>query len=244
MNASIPEKPKRVLAEDIYRAIKEDILGVDILPGAILDEVQLMSRFGVSRTPIREAIRRLISDDLVGMEPHRSAYVIPLTIESIREFFEAYELIQRMVLILSADRINSEQIRSISSVDEKIAAAFEARDIRLIRKLNDEFYGSVAAASSNKFLQELYSKLREFSSRLSALIHKSLLGDEWDEHADTLRRDHEKIISALSAKDCALIGDISDQDVALFKKKILQALERRIPDCAKFDAPKRGDISS
>jgi DNA-binding GntR family transcriptional regulator len=94
------------------------------------------------------------------------------------------------------------------------------------------------------FLQELYSKLREFSSRLSALIHKSLLGDEWDEHADTLRRDHEKIISALSAKDCALIGDISDQDVALFKKKILQALERRIPDCAKFDAPKRGDISS
>lgn len=237
MSANILEKPKRVLAEDIYKAIKEDILAVDISPGAILDEAQLMSRFGVSRTPIREAIRRLISDDLVAMEPHRSAYVIPLTIESIREFFEAYELTQRMVLMLSADRIDSEQIKVIATVDEKMAAAFEARDIRLIRKLNDEFYGRVAAASSNKFLLELYSKLREFSSRLSALIHKSLMGDEWDEHAATLRRDHEKIIHALSAKDCVLIGDISDQDVALFKKKIFQALERRIPDCVKFNVP-------
>lgn len=203
-----------------------------------------MSRFSVSRTPIREVIRRLISDDLVGMEPHRSAYVIPLTIESIREFFEAYELTQRMVLILSADRIDSEQIKLISTVDEKMAAAFEARDIRLIRKLNDEFYGSVAAASSNKFLEGLYSKLREFSSRLSALIHKSLVGDEWAEHADALRRDHDKIISALSAKDCALMGDISDQDAALFKKKVFQALKRRIPDCAKFNAPKRVDTTS
>ena len=66
---------KKVLGEDIYNTIKEEILNADVLPGTILDEAQLMSRFGVSRTPIREAIRRLISSDLVGMEPHRSAYV-------------------------------------------------------------------------------------------------------------------------------------------------------------------------
>lgn len=232
MNAIGSNKPKRVLGADIYEAVKEDILNADILPGAILDEVQLMSRFGVSRTPVREAIRRLISDDLVAMEPHRSAYVIPLTIESISEFFEAYQLTQRMIFILSADRISSEQVKNISTVEEQIKAAYEAQDIRLIRKLNDTFYGAVAAGCSNKFLQELYVKLRAFSSRLSALIHKSLIGDDWGEHTETLRSDHDKIISALSAKDCRVIGDISDQDVALFKKKIFQALERRIPDSA------------
>jgi DNA-binding GntR family transcriptional regulator len=236
LNAAAKSKPKRGLGEDIYNAIKEDILNADVLPGAILDEGKLMSRFGVSRTPVREAIRRLISNDLVGMEPHRSAYVKPLTIESISEFFEAYQLTQRLVFILSADRIASEQVDAISALEKHVEAAFRMKDIRAIRKLNDEFYGMVASGSSNKFLQELYIKLREFSSRLSAIIHKSLIGDDWDAHAETLQLDHSRIISALSEKDCDAIGDISDAGVALFKQKVYQALERHVPESAQFDS--------
>lgn len=236
MSPAAKSKPKRVLGEDIYSAIKEDILNADVLPGAILDEAKLMSRFGVSRTPIREAIRRLISDDLVGMEPHRSAYVKPLTIESISEFFEAYQLTQRLVFILSADRIASEQVKEISALEKKVEAAFKMKDIRAIRKLNDEFYGMVASGSSNKFLQELYVKLREFSSRLSAIIHKSLIGDDWDDHAETLQLDHSRIISALSEKNCDAIGVISDAGVALFKQKVYQAMQRHVPESAQFDS--------
>ena len=236
MSAAVKSKPKRGLGEDIYNAIKEDILNADVLPGAILDEGKLMTRFGVSRTPVREAIRRLISNDLVGMEPHRSAYVKPLTIESISEFFEAYQLTQRLVFILSADRIASEQVDVIAALEKHVEAAFKMKDIRAIRKLNDEFYGMVASGSSNKFLQELYIKLREFSSRLSAIIHKSLIGDDWDAHAETLQLDHSRIISALSEKDCDAIGDISDAGVALFKQKVYQALERHVPESAQFDS--------
>ncbi len=224
---------KKVLGEDIYHAIKEDILSTDLAPGSVLDEVKLMARFGVSRTPVREAIRRLISNDLVGMEPHRSAYVKPLTFEAISEFFEAYLLTQRLVFILSADRITEDQVDAISMVEKKITAACARQDIKAIRKLNDQFYGIVATGCSNKFLQELYIKLREFSSRLSAMIHKSLIGDDWATHAETLQRDHEKIIEALSRKDCDAIGGISDQDVALFKQKVYRALERPIPDGAR-----------
>lgn len=107
--------------------------------------------------------------------------------------------------------------------------------VKEIRKLNDEFYGMVAMGCSNKFLQELYVKVREFSSRLSAMIHKSLIGDDWEAHSATLQRDHEKIILALSNKDCQAIGGISDQDVALFKQKVYQALERPIPESARFE---------
>ena len=224
---------KKGLGEDIYLAIKDDILSMEMAPGSVLDEVKLMARFGVSRTPVREAIRRLISSDLVGMEPHHSAFVKPLTFEGISEFFEAYQLTQRLVFILSADRISEQQVAKISSVEKKIAAACERQDIKSIRKLNDEFYGLVASGCSNKFLQELYIKLREFSSRLSAMIHKSLIGDDWATHSETLQRDHEKIIEALSLKDCDAIGGISDQDVALFKQKVYQALERPIPEGAR-----------
>jgi DNA-binding GntR family transcriptional regulator len=236
LSAAVKSKLKRGLGEDVYNVIKADILNADVLPGAILDEGKLMTRFGVSRTPVREAIRRLISNDLVGMEPHRSAYVKPLTIESISEFFEAYQLTQRLVFILSADRIASEQVDVIAALEKHVEAAFKMKDIRAIRKLNDEFYGMVASGSSNKFLQELYIKLREFSSRLSAIIHKSLIGDDWDAHAETLQLDHSRIILALSEKDCDAIGDISDAGVALFKQKVYQALERHVPESAQFDS--------
>ena len=227
---------KKNLGEDIYRALKEDILNADLPPGAVLDEANLMSRFGVSRTPVREAIRRLISSDLVGMEPHRSAYVKALTIEDISEFFEAYQLTQRLVFILSADRITRQQVEKLSKIEKNIASAYGKQDIKEIRRLNDEFYGMVAIGCSNKYLQELYIRLRELSSRLSAMIHKSLIGEDWDAHAATLQQDHDKIILALSKKDCHAIGGISDQDVALFKQKVYRALERPIPKSARFDA--------
>lgn len=227
---------KKILGEDIYRALKEDILSTELPPGTVLDESNLMSRFGVSRTPVREAIRRLISNDLVGMEPHRSAYVKPLTIEEIGQFFEAYQLTQRLVFILSADRITKQQVAILFRVDKKLANACRRQDISAIRRLNDEFYGIIAEGCSNKFLQELYVKLREFSSRLSAMIHKSLVGNEWNLHAATLQRDHAEIIQALSEKDCDAIGTISDQDVALFKKKVYRSLERPIPAQAQADS--------
>lgn len=225
----------KILAEDIYRALKEDILNTDLAPGTVLDESNLMSRFGVSRTPVREAIRRLISIDLVGMEPHRSAYVKALTFEDIGEFFEAYQLTQRLVFILSADRITKKQVAALSRVEKQIASACSKQDIRAIRKLNDTFYEIVATGCSNKFLQELYARLREFSSRLSAMIHNSSLGNDWEAHVTTLQRDQEEIIQALTEKNCRAIGGISDQDVALFKQKVYHALERRIPASAQID---------
>lgn len=227
---------KKILGEDIYRALKKDILNADLPPGTVLDEVKLMSRFGVSRTPIREAIRRLITSDLVGMEPHRSAYVKALTLEDISEFFEAYQLTQRLVFILSADRITAKQVETITKIEKNIAIAFRKQNIKEIRKLNDQFYAMVAIGCSNKYLQEHYIKLREFSSRLSAMIHKSLIGEDWDAHAESLQQDHDKIILALSKKDCHAIGGISDQDVLLFRQKLYRALERPVPESARFDA--------
>lgn len=226
---------KKILGEDIYRALKEDILSAELPPGTVLDESKLMARFEVSRTPVREAIRRLISIDLVGMEPHRSAYVKPLAFEDISQFFEAYQLTQRLVFILSADRITEEQVAVLSRLEKKIATAGRKQDIKAISKLNDEFYGMVATGCANKFLQELYVKLREFGYRLSAMIHKSSIGNAWEVHVSTLQRDHEKIIQALSEKNCKAIGGISDQDVALFKHKVYQSLERPIPESAQVD---------
>lgn len=220
---------RKVLGEDIYLALKEDILNVDLPPGTILEEMDLMGRFKVSRTPIREAIRRLVANDLVGLEPHRSAYVKNVTFDEISDFFEAYRLMQRLVFILSADRISKVQVQAIAELNTKMSIAFAKQDIAAIRKLNDRFYTMIAEGCSNRFMHDSYTKLREFAARLSAMVHKALINDDWETHASTLQRDHEEIIEALSNKDCASIGKISDQDVALFKQKVLRVFERPVP---------------
>lgn len=219
----------RVLAESIYTSLKEDILNAEIPPESLLEESDLMRRFEVSRTPVREALRRLSGDKLVTIEPRRSAYVSTLTLDEISAFFEAYQITQRAIFILSASRIDSDQIETIRGVEEDIATAYHEQDIATIKKLNDRFYGLVAEGCSNKFLYDSYIKLREFGSRLSALIHKSLIDDDWESHFAMLKSDHAEIIAALKARDCAAISNIADQDVALYRKKVLQVLERPSP---------------
>ena len=219
----------RVLAESIYTSLKEDILNAEIPPESLLEESDLMRRFEVSRTPVREALRRLSGDKLVTIEPRRSAYVSTLTLDEISAFFEAYQITQRTIFILSASRIDSDQIETIRGVEEDIATAYLDKDIATIKKLNDRFYGLVADGCSNKFLYDSYIKLREFGSRLSALIHKSLIDDDWESHFAMLKSDHAEIIAALKARDCAAISNIADQDVALYRKKVLQVLERPSP---------------
>jgi DNA-binding GntR family transcriptional regulator len=91
----------RVLAEFIYASLKEDILNAEIPPESLLEESDLMKRFGVSRTPVREALRRLSGDKLVTIEPRRSAYVSTLTLDEISAFFEAYQITQRTIFIRS-----------------------------------------------------------------------------------------------------------------------------------------------
>jgi DNA-binding GntR family transcriptional regulator len=226
---------KKILVEDIFGTLKEEILNTDLSPGTVLDELNLMSRFNVSRTPVREAIRRLISIDLVGMEPHRSAYVKSLTLEEISEFFEAYQIVQRLVFILSANRITKKQVDSIDKVQSQIGNAYQKRNITAIQKLNNNFYGMVAVRCHNKYLYDMYMKLREFGYRLSSTMHKSLVGSDWEAQAKTLRRDHEKIIETLYKNDCQRIGSISDQDVALFMEKFNQSVGRTIPDSARFE---------
>ena len=193
-----------------------------------------MARFKVSRTPVREVIRRLLADGLVGMEPHRSAYVRPLSLRDIADFFEAYQITQRMVFIISAERISKEQLASITKIEQELEKACKSKKIRAVRELNVQFHSAIASACSNRYLQESYIKLLEHSIRLSSLTLRFTAEVDWNEHSLKIQRDHNKIVRALARKDGVAIGDISDQHVKLFKDQVYRALEKTTPDLAQF----------
>ncbi|HEX5765002.1 MAG TPA: GntR family transcriptional regulator [Woeseiaceae bacterium] len=224
----------RVLAEDIYSALKDDILNAVLRPGTMLDEMQLMQRFDVSRTPIREVIRKLAADGLVGMEPHRSAYVNTFTVQDIADFFEAFRLTQRLVMVLSAARINRSQLDDILKLEQRLESACDTKKVRLARELNIQFHLNVAAGCSNKYLQESYGRLLEQSTRLSSLTFRLIVDRDWNLHSALILRNHNDIIDALVKRDCERIAALSDEHIAIFKKRVYEALDKDVPVAAVF----------
>jgi DNA-binding GntR family transcriptional regulator len=225
----------RVLAEEIYSTLKDDILNAELQPGAMLDEMQLMERFEVSRTPIREVIRKLAADGLVGMEPHRSAYVNTFTVQDIADFFEAFRLTQRVVMVLSAARINRVQLDGISRIEQRLESACDTKKVKLARELNVQFHVDVAAGCSNKYLQEAYGRLLEQSIRLSSLTFRQIVDKDWKLHASLILQNHKDIISALVKRDCEAIGRMSDEHIEIFKRRVYAALDKEVPDAVIFD---------
>ena len=224
----------RVLGEEIYSTLKDDILNAELQPGAILDEMQLMERFDVSRTPVREVIRKLAADDLVGMEPHRSAYVKTFTVQDIADFFEAFRLTQRLVMILSAARISRSQLDSLLKIEERLETACDTKKVKMARELNIQFHIEVAAGCSNKYLQSSYGRLLEQSTRLSSLTFRLIVDKDWKLHSALILQNHNDIISTLVRRDCEGIGRMSDEHIDIFKRRVYAALDKEVPDAAVF----------
>jgi DNA-binding GntR family transcriptional regulator len=222
----------RVLAEDIYTTLKEEILNSVLEPEAVLDEANLMSRFEVSRTPVREAIRRLIADGMVSMEPHRSAYVTPLSASDIADFFEAYMLVQRIVFILSAHRITKPQLERAAKLEERLEAACRSSNIKAVRDLNMQFHSAIAAGCANQYMQDSYGKLLEDSARLSSLLLRFTVDTDWRAHAAGIHRDHSKILTALGKRDEEAVARYSDEHVRFFKEEVYRAIEKTTPAAA------------
>jgi DNA-binding GntR family transcriptional regulator len=225
----------RVLAEEIYSTLKDDILNAEVQPGAILDETQLMERFEVSRTPVREVIRKLAADGLVGMEPHRSAYVKTFTVQDIADFFEAFRLTQRLVMVLSAARISTGQLDKLLKIEERLETACDTKKVKLARELNIQFHVEVAAGCSNRYLQHSYGRLLEHSTRLSSLTFRLIVDKDWKLHASLILKNHNDIIGALVRRDCEAIARMSDEHIEIFKRRVYAALDKDLPDAAIFN---------
>jgi DNA-binding GntR family transcriptional regulator len=161
--------------------------------------------------------------------------VKPLSSSNIADFFEAYKLVQRIVFILSAERITKAQLDGIARIERRLEAACRARDIKAVRELNSQFHASIAAGCGNTYLDQTYVKLTEDSDRLSSLLLRFTVDTDWKAHTAHLQDDHNQILAALAKRDHRAIAQRSDEHVAFFKERVYRALEKSTPPAAEFD---------
>ncbi|MEH2479874.1 DNA-binding GntR family transcriptional regulator [Nitrobacteraceae bacterium AZCC 2146] len=186
--------PKRRLGEEhsplhdrVIAELRQAILSGRLKPGERLVEGRLADELGVSRNPVREAIRALASEGLIEVTARRGAAVATMTENEARETIEVRALLEGQNARLAARRQDKEIIKRIQSVLNKGTAAVAAKRFDQLFDLNQHFHRELAAAGQNTVLGELLQKLRERTAMLFSPTDPGRQARSWEEHAAILR---------------------------------------------------------
>ena len=134
-------------------------------------EIDLSEKMNVSRTPIREAIKRLADDGLVKVEPRRGAYVANISIKDMLDVFEVREDMEGFAAKLAAERINEEEKLELERIAKAYDEALSSGNKETIIELDEEFHNFIVACSGNETLSELVNYVQELSLRFRYLYY-------------------------------------------------------------------------
>ena len=149
------------LRELVFEALREAIVKGVLKPGERMMEIQLAEEMGVSRTPVREAIRKLELEGLVAMVPRKGAYVASLSMKDIVEVFEIRGALEGLAAELAAERITDEELEELERYLLRINESIETKDLTLMVEVDTDFHGQLYRASRNERLSQIISNLRE-----------------------------------------------------------------------------------
>jgi DNA-binding GntR family transcriptional regulator len=185
---------KRRLGDDylslhgrVIEELRQAILSRRLKPGERLVEERLADELGVSRNPVREAIRVLESEGLVEVTARRGASVLSMTDEEARETIEVRALLEGQNARLAARRREQDILKRIAAVLKQGNEAVAAKRYDLLSDLNQQFHQELAAAGRNRVLSDLLKRLRERTAMLFAPTDPVRQARSWDEHAGILR---------------------------------------------------------
>ncbi len=209
---------REVVCETLRNAIVSGILQ----PGERLMEIQVAEELGVSRTPVREAIRKLELEGFVVMIPRRGTYVSDLSIKDINEVYEVRTALDVLAAELAAERITEEELEEMERLLVEIGEYIEIYDMDKIVEADSKFHDILYRASRNERLVGIINNLREQLTRFRSLSMsypgrlKDMLGE------------HTRLVEALGQRNVALAKNLAGEHMANAEQTLLKnMLERR-----------------
>jgi DNA-binding GntR family transcriptional regulator len=171
----------------VYDEIRSAIVNGRLKPGERLIEERLAEEYGVSRNPVREALRALSAEGLVDVSSRRGAHVAHVAPEKLQEVIEMRALLESHNARLAARHRNPVVLKSVEAILAKGQAALSAGRMRSLRDLNEQFHKALAQAGNNELLSEMLGALRARSALLFAPDNPERQALNWDEHAGILQ---------------------------------------------------------
>lgn len=177
--------------DDVYKALKKKILDEELAPGQWLVERDISDTYRISRTPVREILRILVTDGLVTMEPSKGYAVRKLSIEEVVEIFQAREAVEGIAAKLCCLKGDGEFFSRIRDLKARLEKVDLQKDSSQGVILGDELHSTIVAAANNTLLSEFYEKLRNLAT-LTRNITK-----RWIEIEENSRKGHLAITGAI-----------------------------------------------
>lgn len=185
MNAYLP------LRDVVFHTLREAILRGELKPGERLMELQLAAQLGVSRTPIREAIRMLEQEGLAVTMPRKGAEVAKMTLKGMEDVLEIREALDILACQLACDRITDELLVTLEEKKKAFEASLETKDVKVIADADISFHDVIYEATGNPKLIALLSNLREQIYRYRVEYLKAV------DSYPILIKEHDNIYQAL-----------------------------------------------
>jgi len=183
----------------VYDLLRDEILDLKLAPGSAIDEVALAARFGMSRTPIREALVRLAGEGLIETLPNRSTMVSNIDFLGMHAYFDALVLMYRVTTRLAAQHHREEDLENIRAHQAEFSDAVRSQDALAMIATNAAFHSAIAAAGRNSYYAGFFDRLLGEGRRMLRLYYQS-----YEDRLPTRFVDeHEEIIAAIEARDVA-----------------------------------------
>lgn len=177
------------LRDVVFHTLRQAILKGELKPGERLMEIQLAKKLGVSRTPIREAIRKLELEGLVLMIPRKGAEVAEITEKNLRDVLEVREALERLAVRLACEQITKAQVREVREAAEAFQDALTSGNVTEIAEADEHFHDLINLATGNQKLIQILHNLREqmYRYRVEYLKNEAVFPQLLEEHESLIR---------------------------------------------------------
>ena len=185
------------LRVQVYTALRDAILSGKLRPGERVVEDRICTELGVSRSPLREALRKLEGEGLISILPRRGAVVTELTPRDQLDLFAVREALEGLAARLAAEHITDVELAELDDVCQAMEKCADARDMAAVVALNTQFHELVVKASRNRWIREFLLSIRAQTRRL----YRSSL--ERPDRAPESAAEHRLIVDAVRRGDGA-----------------------------------------
>ena len=203
----VPQLKRESLRDAVLRLIEEALLNGELQPGDRIVEARLARQAGISRGPVREAIRQLVGEGILVSYPSRGTFVTQWTPRAVEEAYTLRAVLEQFTIQEAAKRVTPEEIAQLQATVDEMDHCARLNDTRALIRLDVQFHEQLYVLSGHSLLQRMLSQLRR---RLYCLL---AMDRGFAVHRDEIAADHQLIVDALKAGDVTAAGRLIEDHI-------------------------------
>lgn len=209
---------EKINSDQLYEILKTRIIRLEYSPGQVLNEADIASEFGLSRTPVRKAFEQLKSNNLLNIIPRYGAQVAPIDFKYMKSLFEVTRELEGFAAKLAVDRITDEEIKELENIITRIKNYDIVRDYKLMIMEDEKFHEIIYKSCGNPCLENLLDSLHIHTVRLWFYVQREIT--DVNLFLDTM----PEIVQAIKDKDAERAEKEAKRHIDVFVERIKSEL--------------------